>query len=541
MTFRGDHVDELISASLTGELTDAERLELEAHLVRCETCRATLAAFTAERRILSGLPVIDPPRDLSARVRTGIESGRSGSSWWRRPGGLIAVGASLATVAAAVLAVVVIGNLDLGGVGQQSGSPAASVSLTAAPSAVETTPASTAPTPVPAFELGPGELGYLSLNGAPFESLRLSFVNDANGETMDAGTVSGPPLTASLSPDGRWLAYITQKGETGANEVWALDLAEGGVTHLGCSSAEPFIDRLAWSSDSRYLAYTLVGIALGPEQGCQTPSDGADVWLFDTTANEVSQFTTAGNAYAADWWDAPPQQGPTLLLSYAAAQPHTVIALPGFGIVDSDFPGDGMFLPLFSPDGNLAIFWNGTMTSNGGSWHFSVGGMPQLSGDFRSAGPSSSWIGTPLFTDLTPVGGEAFASGKFAWGPDSDLIAFWDGAWTGVPQSADGEYPNQLDVYLGRVSGPQGRVSGPLLSSASRLDLGELVTDGAWIVDVALSLAPGDAEAAVTIGLPSAGIGDPPSALLVRVTSASVGVGGGVEPPPWQGPAVYGY
>jgi len=47
MTFRGNHVDELISASLTGDLTDAERLELNAHLVRCETCRATLAAFTA--------------------------------------------------------------------------------------------------------------------------------------------------------------------------------------------------------------------------------------------------------------------------------------------------------------------------------------------------------------------------------------------------------------------------------------------------------------------------------------------------------------
>jgi len=65
MTFRGDHVDELISASLTGELTDAERTELAAHLARCETCRDTLAAFTAERRVLSGLPIADAPRDLA--------------------------------------------------------------------------------------------------------------------------------------------------------------------------------------------------------------------------------------------------------------------------------------------------------------------------------------------------------------------------------------------------------------------------------------------------------------------------------------------
>ncbi|HEY8921376.1 MAG TPA: zf-HC2 domain-containing protein, partial [Candidatus Limnocylindria bacterium] len=75
MRLRGNHVDELISASLTGDLTDAERVELDSHLGRCETCRNTLAAFTAERRILSGLPMAEPPRDLGARVRSGIESG----------------------------------------------------------------------------------------------------------------------------------------------------------------------------------------------------------------------------------------------------------------------------------------------------------------------------------------------------------------------------------------------------------------------------------------------------------------------------------
>jgi len=61
---------------------------------------------------------------------------------------------------------------------------------------------------------------------------------------------SGPTIAAALSPDGRWLAYISQKGETGANEVWALSLVNGNVTHLGCSTAAPFTDRLAWSPDS---------------------------------------------------------------------------------------------------------------------------------------------------------------------------------------------------------------------------------------------------------------------------------------------------
>ena len=171
------------------------------------------------------------------------------------------------------------------------------------------------------------------------------------------------------------------------------------------------------------------------------------------------------------------------------------------------------------------------MTSNGGSWHFSLGGMPQLSGDFRSAGPASPWVGTPLFSDLTPVGGEGFASAAFAWGRDSDFFAFWDGAWTGAPQSADGNYPNQRDVYFGQVSGE-------LLSAASRLVLD--LPDAAWIVDVVMS----NSEAAITIGLPSAGIGDPPSAYLQVVPLGSGQphtIGGGVEPAPWDGPAVYGY
>jgi hypothetical protein len=527
MTFRSDHVDELISASLSGDLTDAERLELDAHLARCESCRATLAAFTAERRILGGLPIADAPRDLSARVRTGIDSGRLGGAWWRRPGGLIAIGASTVTVA--VLAVLILGNLRPGPVGLASNSPVASVSTAAFASAPASVAPSVAPTPVPLFALAPGDLGYLSLTGASLKPLKLTFIDDATGASIDAGSVTGPTIAAALSPDGQWLAYISQKGETGANEVRALHLTDGKITHLGCSSAAPFTDHLAWSPDSHFLAYTLVGIDIGPSAGCQSPGDGADVWLLDTSTGKNRQLTTNGNAYAADFTRA---NGGILWVSYAAAQPHSDVVSADPCCSADSAPAQGVFLPLLSPDGNRAIFWSGTMSSNGGSWHFSKGGMPQLSDDFRSAGPASPWIGTPLFTDLTPVGGEAFSSGDLAWAPDGNTIAFWNGAWTGAPQSNDGSYPSDQDVYLGSVS------SG-LLSAASRLILA--LPKGAWIVDVAFS--PDGAAAVLTIGLPSAGIGDPPSAYL-QVVSLDGGkphsIGGGAKPPPWDGPAVYG-
>jgi hypothetical protein len=84
-----------------------------------------------------------------------------------------------------------------------------------------------------------------------------------------------------------------------------------------------------------------------------------------------------------------------------------------------------------------------------------------------------------------------------------------------------------------------GRASGGLLTVTSALTLA--VEELGWIVDVAFT---GDgASALVTVGIPSAGIGDPPSARLWRVPldgGDPVEIGGGGDPPPWNGPAVIG-
>jgi anti-sigma factor RsiW len=113
MTMRrgNDHPDELISAAISGDLTDDEQVRLDAHLATCETCRQTMAAWTDQRRLVSELRQPPVPRDLGPRIRAGIESGAFAVPWWRRNGLLVGVGASLATVAAAVLAVVVISDL----------------------------------------------------------------------------------------------------------------------------------------------------------------------------------------------------------------------------------------------------------------------------------------------------------------------------------------------------------------------------------------------------------------------------------------------
>jgi tetratricopeptide (TPR) repeat protein len=101
---RHEPFEELISASLHGDLTADERRRLDTHLDVCDQCRATLAAFSEERRMVAGLRHVAPPRDLGARVRAGIEY--AAVPWWRKPAMIFtAVGGSLAAVAGALLAV----------------------------------------------------------------------------------------------------------------------------------------------------------------------------------------------------------------------------------------------------------------------------------------------------------------------------------------------------------------------------------------------------------------------------------------------------
>ena len=63
---------------------------------------------------------------------------------------------------------------------------------------------------------------------------------------------------------------------------------------------------------------------------------------------------------------------------------------------------------------------------------------------------------------------------------------------------------------------------------------------GAWIVDVVFS--SDGADLLLTMGIPSAGIGDPPSSQLLRLPVAGGGqsvIGASGDNPPWTGPAVF--
>ena len=583
---RHEPFEELISGSLTGDLTDAERERLDAHLDTCAACRATLAAFADQRRIVSGLRHIAPPRDLGARVRAGVEHrGFRVVPWWRRPAVMFGgVGGGLAAIAGVLLALVLLnGPTDDAEIGAATATPSpTAVAVIPSPSpepepepeatlppilptpepnaspvesSIPSPPASVEPspttTPVPA---SPEPDVFLALTGE-IDNLNLTVQEPVpSGESPEpiaqlevVEAPNGPPIAAELSPDGQWLAYIVELGQSGMNEVRAARVAVaageeppseiGDVTILGRSIAgTPFLERLAWSSDGSRLAYTLAD----PE------ADGAtDVWIFDPDAGEPARLTDVGNAFAAGWIPArDSDEASRLWVSTAAEEPSSqVVELPAGEEIATVDPAEaaihearGVFLPTLSPDGRLAIYWSGRMTPAGGQgWIMSQEGEPYLAQHDVRDETYEFDNERPLFSDLR-VEEEGFASAAISWGSDGDAYAIWDAEWTGDSQGPeDSPYPDPLRVYFGHATDARG------LTRNHAIDKSDLPENGS-VVDVKVS--PTGQHLLVTVRYPVAGDLSAPRAdlLLIKRNRGDVPddvVNIGVNDEGWSGPAAF--
>jgi hypothetical protein len=556
---RHEPFEELISASLRGDLTKEERERLDRHLDTCDECRSTLAAFSDQRRIVSGLRHVAPPRDLSARIRAGIDRRRTSMPWWRRPQVAFAgVGGGLALVAGAMLAFVLInGQRDPVGVASPTASVTASEAPTPslpAPSASSASSAEPSVTAVPSEPVAtpaPEPQVFVALTG-PIDNQAMTLRDGATGDTItEIDTPIGEPIAAELSPDGQWLSYIVDVGESGLHEVRATRIAEGVPSDdpdalppidspiavgesvvLGDSVAgSPFLEHLFWSPDSRSLAFTLID----PDGG------GADVWIFQPGSGDIDPLTESGRAYAGSWaFGGSGSSG--LWVSEAGQTPRSYLMtlhddggpIEPADPADSDFPpAANVFQPIVSPDGELVIFWSGRMDRPGEDWVFVVGGAPWLAENTADgAGGFQFTDARELFGDLT-IGQNAFESAGITWGGDSDAYAVWNAAWEGRTQGA---YPDITRVYFGHAADPRGLTSGHAIDASD-------VPEGSLVIDVKVS--PTGRHLVITAARPRAGVLETPKAALLLVERNTGDVPDEVEvlgdsDDGWFGPAAFG-
>jgi hypothetical protein len=571
MTFDRDRhtpYEELISASLRGDLTADERSRLDRHLDSCASCRATLAAFSDQRRIMSGLRHVPIPRDLGARVRAGIEEGTSARPWWKRPPAIFAgVGGGLAVVAGALLALVLLNNNpDDPNVGQFSPSPSVSAAPATpiptlppleTPAAATEPPASVTPSvsvaPAPTatpVQASPEPDSYLAVTGPPDNQV-MTVVDVATDDPV-AEAPAAVPIAAELSPDGQWIAYIVEIGLSGNTEIRATRIAEGvssddpdapppidspvavGETAPLAESVagSPFVEQMFWSPDSRYLAFTAVDRTAG----------GTDVWIFQPSTGVSSRMTDLGNAYAGSW--VPGAAGSSLLwISLAGDVPESHLwmlrasasdIMPA-DLTDSAYPAArNVFQPILSPNGALVIYWTGHMNREGHEWVFREGGAPWLAENRQAGDQGYDFENNRLvFSDVT-VDRDAFTSAAVRWSLDSDAFAVWDTAWTGTSQ-ASASYPDPRRVYLGRAADRKH------ITWQHALDVGDVPAD-ASVVDVKVSGT--GRHLAITARKPVAGDLSTPEAVLLliqrnfdNVPDDVVALGEGEGQ--WFGPAVY--
>ena len=476
--------EELISAALTGDLTDAERSALDAHLAGCARCRDTAAAFADSRRLLSGVRVVPPPRDLGARVRSGIEGGRLGRvPWWRRPA--FALAGTVALAAAVVGLAVIIGL-------PKSPPPVASASATAS-----TSPSASASASTPAPSASPTPLRP-SRGGEPGRRAALDArQRHAGGRTPHPERHRAargcrrrsdhPRLAFSF---GEWIAFRVAGELSGLDTVYAARVADGKVVPLGHGlsvSGSPFSSELAWSPDGTLLAFTL-----RPEAG------GTQVWVFSTAADAAVPLTAAGGApWFAASFDAGQAASALWVSTFdgsgAVASYRVPLAgAPGAALdpsVAADTALPGGFLPLVAPDGAHAIYWRGAMGSQPDDVRFVSGGMPYLATIGSDGTPSTD--AQQLFSDITLRGPDAFAAARIGWGPDGDAIAVWDAEWTGTPEGAD--YPSVDRMLLAHAANPG------LVTQATALDAGDLGLDGGDDRVVDVQLLPDGRHLAITV------------------------------------------
>ena len=237
-----------------------------------------------------------------------------------------------------------------------------------------------------------------------------------NVESGRSEQVTSPPTAegdynARVSPDGKYLAYIRERGF--ARQALRLrDLGSGDERELPC---DPSINSVDWASDFR----TLIAVVSGPMESeiLAYPTDGAPAYRVYSSAASLGQLATGPDGMLAVSVD-DGRYNLARARKTPAAEPDIVDAAAGI-----------TYWPAFSPDGTLAFVSNRT-------------------------GESGLWTRKPGREAVELVNAGLKDIERPVWSPDGSRIAFfevWKGDVTAHVITAQGENVVSFRVPVDRV------------------------------------------------------------------------------------------
>lgn len=157
------------------------------------------------------------------------------------------------------------------------------------------------------------------------------------------------PYVIKISPNGKWVAYISVK--SGSREIWVWSMTDFQDVQL-TDMKKPINNSLSWSPDSRWIAFS-----------CNTEGN-YDVYKISVPSRELVRLTSDKRKEVFPTWTHDSKKV-LFVRSDERAVDHEIIEISHTGqdsrvvISESDYfdeGGEALGYPLVSPDGKTVLF-----------------------------------------------------------------------------------------------------------------------------------------------------------------------------------------
>ncbi|OGC92939.1 MAG: hypothetical protein A2W25_11545 [candidate division Zixibacteria bacterium RBG_16_53_22] len=157
------------------------------------------------------------------------------------------------------------------------------------------------------------------------------------------------PYVIKISPDGKWIAYISVK--SGSREIWVWSVTDFQDVQL-TDVKKPINNSLSWSPDSRWIAFS-----------CNMEGN-YDIYKISVPSREIVRLTSDKRKEVFPAWTRDSKKV-LFVRSDERAVDHEIVEISNTGqdprvvISESDYfdeGGEALGYPLVSPDGKTVLF-----------------------------------------------------------------------------------------------------------------------------------------------------------------------------------------